>query len=212
MRPYVVRQGDYLELLASRFGFDADAVWEHDCNRELRASRCSPNVLAPGDILHIPDEPARPLTLTLGTTNRYRASLRRVPIRLRIELGDQVLSNERCLVTGTTPAINKLTDADGMLSFEIAPHVHEVRIEVVRRRLSFRVLVGHLDPHSQESGAFERLLNLGYLAPEGRIASGAARADRLRRALAAFQRDQGMDPTGKLDAATQDALQNVHRR
>ncbi|WP_438025581.1 peptidoglycan-binding domain-containing protein [Sorangium sp. So ce233] len=198
-------------MLASRFGFDAEEVWQHELNRELRASRASPNVLAPGDVLHIPEAPARPMRLARGTTNRYEGSLPRVPIRLQLELGDRPLADEPCVVTGAMETIETSTDGEGMLSIEIAPHVSEVHVEVARRGLRFRALVGRLDPRDQESGVFERLVNLGYVVPEARMAGGEARRARLRRALTAFQRDRGIDPTGELDTETLDALRDAHR-
>ena len=59
MRPYVVRQGDYLTGLADRHGFDPKQVWEDQRNAELRAERPSPEVLAPGDIVFLPEHPPR---------------------------------------------------------------------------------------------------------------------------------------------------------
>src|SRR5208337_3002899 len=56
MVPYVVRQGDYLAQIAFRRGFVADRVWSAPENATLREARKDPNILAPGDILHVPDD------------------------------------------------------------------------------------------------------------------------------------------------------------
>ena len=37
MRPYVIRQGDYMTQLAHRLGFDETEVWNHDKNSALKA-------------------------------------------------------------------------------------------------------------------------------------------------------------------------------
>ena len=56
MQPYVIRQGDFLAKLAHRFGFDADTVWNDAANTKLGDARTDPNILAPTDILYIPDD------------------------------------------------------------------------------------------------------------------------------------------------------------
>jgi hypothetical protein len=50
VQPYVIRQGDYLALLAYKFGFDADAVWNDPKNADLRKIRSDPNMLWPTDV------------------------------------------------------------------------------------------------------------------------------------------------------------------
>ena len=39
MRPYVIRQGDYITKLAHQRGFDADAIWNDPKNQSLRERR-----------------------------------------------------------------------------------------------------------------------------------------------------------------------------
>ena len=53
MQPYVIRQGDYLALLAYKFDFDADTVWGDPANSDLRKLRPNPNLLWPTDVLYI---------------------------------------------------------------------------------------------------------------------------------------------------------------
>ena len=63
MEPYVIRQGDYLLQVAHTFGFDADTVWNDDKNSDLARLRPDHNILRPGDILYIPDNKSRRMTL-----------------------------------------------------------------------------------------------------------------------------------------------------
>ena len=57
---YVVKYGDYLTKIASEHGTTWQAIWNHPANAELRAKRGSPDILYPGDVLQIPDQPEVP--------------------------------------------------------------------------------------------------------------------------------------------------------
>jgi len=48
MRPYFVKQGDYLESIADCYGFDPEEVWADKKNEKLRKKRKNPNILYPG--------------------------------------------------------------------------------------------------------------------------------------------------------------------
>ena len=220
MRPYIVRQGDVLSRIAARHGFDAQEVWEDDANRALRELRGSPDVLHPGDVLHIPDPVApRGTRISSRTTNRYVATLPSLPIRVVVRRGSEVVRNERCEIVSLTPPLEAQTDGDGLLSFEAPYHVEEIRVRFPARSFELLLRVGHLDPIDEESGVVARLENLGFLMPSGMLQGGRvhrplytqdAQRVRMARALACFQRQQGLAPTGELDEATRNALRDAH--
>ncbi len=54
MKPYIVRQGDFLMKIAHAQGFDADVVWSDPKNEGLERTR-DPNLLHPGDLLWVPE-------------------------------------------------------------------------------------------------------------------------------------------------------------
>ena len=56
-RPYTVKAGDWLAKIAEEHGSTVSEIWNHPDNAELRAKRGSPDVLYPGDIVHIPYDP-----------------------------------------------------------------------------------------------------------------------------------------------------------
>lgn len=212
MRPYVVKQGDYLTKLAHVHGFDADEVWGHPKNEELRAMRPNPELLAPGDVILIPVLTKEGLSFTAGTTNRYRASVPRIAVDLVFEDEGGPLAEEPYEVRGLRGAdgepLNGQTDADGRVHFEVPVTVREIEILFPRRNVATTALVGDMDPGSEESGIRKRLENLGYL-----IAGPDLTADReevLRGALVAFQRSRGLPVTGKLDEDTRKALLEAH--
>lgn len=201
MRPYLVRQGDYLARLAHQRGFDAEEVWGHPSNRALRARRPSPEILAPGDILHLPEgPPPEGQTVQLHAENRYRARVPRVTldIRLRGPNGENPFAGERYLVEGLGAPHEGSADGEGRVTLEIPVHVHEVHLIWERLGISMPVQVGHLDPLDEASGVRQRLDHLGHeeLA--------------LEPALRAFQRARGLPETGEIDEATRDALREAH--
>lgn len=58
--PYTVKSGDWLAKIAEEHGTSVGEIWNHPHNAEHRAKRGSPDVLYPGDVIHIPYEPELP--------------------------------------------------------------------------------------------------------------------------------------------------------
>lgn len=218
MRPYVIRQGDDVPRLARRFGFDADAVWNHPNNADLRERRSSPRVLAPGDVLFIPSPEEEPAgTVSTSSTHRFRGSPAMVPIRVAVHQFGEAICNERCEVLVTDPPLEATTGGDGVLSVEVPHHCDEVVVHFPDRGFKLALRVGHLDPIDTDSGITARLENLGYLLPHDLLATGHSDLntpeirDRIRRrGVMAFQRSQNLEPSGELDDATRQALVREH--
>jgi hypothetical protein len=88
VRPYVIREGDYLLKVVYENGFDADVVWGHARNAGLR-TRKGPNILAPGDTLFISDAPDGPDygTVQTGSTNSFVSRAPPTRVTVKFELG-----------------------------------------------------------------------------------------------------------------------------
>jgi N-acetylmuramoyl-L-alanine amidase len=206
MTPHVIRQGEYLTQLAARMGFDASEVWNHAANRELRARRPNPDVLHPGDVLRVPAPRRAGASLSPHTTNRYRARLARVEVRIQLlDVNGQACSDKAFSVLDLPQEVRGRTDADGRAVFSVPVNTGSVRLVVGEPPVTYRVHMGHLDPASERSGARRRLQQLGYLG-----ALAAAEGEPWALALAAFQRAHGLPATGTLDEATQQALTSAH--
>ncbi len=209
MRPYVVRQGDYLTRLAHTMGFDADAAWGDARNEALRRRRTNMDVLAPGDVIYLPEPRRAGRSIAPHATNSYRARVATVTVRLTMRGDDGApLANERYAVEGLGPRLTEgTTDGHGNLTFEAPVSAREVRLRFAEGRAVIPLQIGHMDPISERSGAPARLLNLGYLSALGGEGEGdGALFDALQR----FQREHHLAPTGALDDATRDALQRAH--
>lgn len=211
MKPHVVRQGEYLARIAAERGLDPDAIWTHAENRALRERRASPEVLAPGDVIFLPDPPEPRFAISPHTTNRFTARRPKIPVRVRIQEQGEPLPDELCLIEGVGPEeLAERTGGDGVLTFEVPLHVERVRVTLPARDRDLEVRVGHLDPIDTAAGLAGRLENLGLLAPGWEHLAERARASRVREALAAFQEARGLAITGALDEGTRAAVAEAH--
>src|ERR1044072_2962292 len=80
MVPCVVRQGDFLVKLGWIHGFDPEVVWNDPKNEVLKKLRVDHNVLAPGDVIHIPARKQEGLPIAKGTTNTFVAKVPKVVV------------------------------------------------------------------------------------------------------------------------------------
>jgi hypothetical protein len=208
MVPYVIRDGDYLSRLAFRLGFDADAVWNHPKNDEIRGLR-APDVLCTGDILYVPRKVPKGMPLRRGTTNRYEAKVPSTTFEMNFDRDDQPLANAHYTYTIEGVEADGTTDGEGKVSFEVPITCGEVVIAFPDVGLTTTIRVGHLDPVDEPSGARQRLKAMGYL--KGRPTGDETLDDQaLADAIREFQADNGLEVTGVLDEATKAKLREAH--
>jgi putative peptidoglycan binding protein len=211
MRPYVVRQGDYLVKLAFVHGFDAEEVWNDPRNDELKKLRGgNHDILAPGDVIYLPVKEKEGLPITMGATNRYVARVPRVEVNLVFKNTDGTpLADEPYEIRGLgAQAGEPKTGGDGGIALKVHVTVREVTVVFPRMHVAHRIHVGHLDPHMEVSGIKHRLLNLGYWND----LLDLEEEEQLALALTAFQASRGLAATGLLDDDTRDALRHAHGR
>jgi hypothetical protein len=218
MQPYVVRQGDYLDRLAARFGFDAYDVWNHAKNKPLRDQGRLPEILHPTDILYIPAPKPKWLPVKIGVVNTFTAPAHQVTLALAFKTHDgKPLANAACVFRGLLPskvAPPATTDGSGALQIDVSTRQGLFLAAFPLERFRFVVQIGHMDPLGESSGTRKRLENLGYGASPmlalGMSLGHHVPADDASAHLAAFQRQQGILPTGTADDVTLDALKSAH--
>jgi hypothetical protein len=198
-RTHVVRQGEYLEQLAFNLGFDAKLVWDHEKNADLKKLRKDQhNILFPGDVLYIPalDAPP-PAPVQGGTENAYSADIPKRTIQLQLHDDCGPLPNEPHRIEGLGDPIEGTCDDQGKLSFDVPLTTREVLL-VLPNRGAFSLCVGDLDPSAEITGIQMRLAALGFYwgTPTGEL------DDDTRDAILRFQRDNGLEMTGELNADT----------
>lgn len=165
MQPYVIRQGDYLLKVAYENGFDADTVWGNSKNADLRTLRRDPNILAPGDVLYVPEPPDPPESTALrtGSTNSFVSPAPPTPVT--VKFSEPGLASQACSIAELPDLTSLTTDGDGVLTFQAPVSLETVTITLAGANpaVTFTCKLGHLDPIDTLSGVFQRLQNLGYI-------------------------------------------------
>jgi hypothetical protein len=212
---YEVKQGDYVSKIAKDKGFmDYKAIWNHPKNASLKQERKSPNLLLPGDSLHIPDKEIREESCSTDSKHTFKAKIE--PLKLAIKVQDMTekpVAGKPCQlrIAGSPDLPNLSTDGDGIVKREIKPDAQNgtliVRDSNLPVNLSVTLLVGHMDPVKTVTGQKARLNNLAYNAgPVNNIVTL-----QFKSAVEEFQCDHGITPvTGECNAATQAKLEDVY--
>lgn len=197
-----VAAGECISSIAHRFGFAPATLWDHPQNAALRSARANPDVLAPGDLVFIPDRRARATDAAVDARHRYR--VRGVPARLRLQLleDDEPLAAQPFeLVVDGGLVLRGVTDDAGRIDVAIPPNARAGRLVVGEgpSAATHELRLGRLDPVEDPAGLRARLTNLGYGV-----------GDDPTPALRRFQRDHDVPETGLPDAPTLQALLAAH--
>ncbi len=209
MPRHVVQQGECIASIAARYATTPQALLDRSANERLRDARPNPHVLAPGDVVDVPEASAREVDFRSGGTVRYKARVPKthVHLALRDEAGNAA-ANKRCEVVlpGAREPLATQTDGDGKLEVAIAVHHMAATLRVWLSDegdpLEIPLHIGHLDPIDRASGVGGRLHNLGYAVGAG--------GEGLAEAVRAFQRAEGLTDTGVADDTTRARLVERH--
>ena len=211
---YVIQQGDYVSKIAAERGFsDFQTIWDHPQNQKLKQDRATPNVLAPGDKLFIPEKEVR--TEVRSTDAKHEFILSGKPLKLRIVVRDMIdkpVTGKPCdLKVSGSPDVTPLsTDGTGMVEREIKPDAANGKLQLKDAALpidlDLDLLIGHLDPVDKITGQKGRLNNLGYDAGE----VNEEVTLQFKSAVEEFQCDHKLTVDGDCGKKTQAKLKEVH--
>jgi len=207
---HVVRQGEHLTQIAEKYGFSYKALWDHAANAQLRKLRGNPNVLMPGDVIHVPDKRPKTESRATGQTHKFKKGSK-LMLRLALkDFGNEPLANAKCQITIDGVSQPLQTDGNGRIEFEVSPQATSAQLTFTDPAIPFDLTVpiqiGHLDPVTEVSGQRARLSNLGY------ITRPLAEVDDVyfQHAIQEFQCDFGLPVNGTCDVATQSKLKELH--
>ncbi|WP_437585297.1 PGRP and LysM peptidoglycan-binding domain-containing protein [Sorangium sp. So ce1000] len=206
MPAHRVQQGECLSTIAARYGFRWRRVWEHPDNEDLRALRKSPNVLHPGDVVHIPDRPSKTEGAPTGQRTRFALAQDRAALHLRLVENEEPVANTAYVVEIDGAPQSGTTDGDGKLEIKLPEGARRARLTLAGRIDEYILRLGYVDPVTEVSGLQARLHNLGFYqaAIDGR--SG----ERVAAAIREFQATHGLEVTGEPDDPTREKLSALY--
>ena len=207
---HTVEEGDSVIRLSERYGLFAPTIWNDAANAGLRLRRADMNILMPGDVVVIPDLRPKFEKRPTGKTHRFRR--KGVPAIFRLQLFDrnrEVADQEYTLIVDGIEKKGK-TDDQGILEEYVPAGAKEGELKLGQDedQVIVKLQFGYLDPLNEVSGVQHRLANLGYDCGEE---SGVLNEE-TKLALQYFQRDNKLEPTGEIDAATKSKLEEIHDR
>jgi N-acetylmuramoyl-L-alanine amidase len=210
MKSYTVQQGECGASIAFEHGFFAETLWGLPENEELRKLRKNLYVLNPGDVIVIPDP--RPRIEKCATDKIHRFRRIGVPDKLNLrflENGEPragipwELKLDGTVFQGTT-------DSDGFVRQALLPNVQEALLVLRpgggKPDENYKIQLRRVDPVSEIAGQQARLKNLGLFDRE----IDGETSPEFEEAVKSFQAANNIDPTGKVDDATQQALQKAY--
>lgn len=213
MPKHTVEQGEYLSKIATKYGFaDYQVIWNHGENAKLKKKRENPNVLAPGDIVFIPEKGEKEETRATEKKHRFKAKKKPLMLRLVVkDADDRPVPNTKCQLFVEAQTHDLTTDGNGKIEAVIETTAETgkliVKDEKIPIDLDVPIKIGHLDPIDEISGQKARLNNLGYNAGDP---GGTANDLPFRSAVEEFQCDQKLKVDGICGSKTQSKLKDVH--
>lgn len=188
--------------IAFEYGFLEKTIWNHPQNSELKRDRKDPNILNPGDVVHIPEKQEK--QESRATDKRHAFVRKGVPAKLRIRLllNEKPRADEKYLLDIDGEVFSGQTDANGWVEHTIPPNAKGGKLILNNGDEEYPLMLGGIDPIDETSGVQARLKNLGFYAGE---VGGEMSAD-TETAVKNFQGAKGLPVTGLLDQQTKDAL------
>jgi Putative peptidoglycan binding domain len=203
---HTVEDGDSVISLSEEHGLFALTIWDHPANAGLRQQRTDMNVLMPGDVVFVPDKRIKLEKRPTGARHRFRR--KGIPALFRLQVFDVRIPrrNEKYILTVDGIEIKGTTDNEGILEHYIPAQARQGELVIGEDEFRLTLQFGYLDPLNEISGIQKRLANMGYDCgePDGTLNEAT------KQALIEFQRDNELERTGELDAATKDKLLEVH--
>ena len=145
---YTVQEGDCIDSIAAALGLLPRTIWDYSANAALKEKRKNPNVLAPGDILVIPEKRARVHTGPCAKRYRFRRLGVPAQLRLRILESGKPVSGAAFLLDVDGRLTNGSTDAQGNVRCPISPSALSAKLTVRSPSgpVTHNIDLGYLDP------------------------------------------------------------------
>ena len=205
---YVVVEGDCIESISAGAGFLWTTIWNHPQNAALKKARLTPNLLLPGDRVHIPDKELKLVDRPTDQLHRFVRKGLPCKLRLCIKWSDEPRRDTPYVLVIDGTLYDGTTDHEGCIEVVISPRAASGQLTIGVDPLHQQVFdlnFGGMDPVTETVGIQKRLLNLGFTCePTGELDDATATA------ITLFQKNQALEPTGELDQPTVEKLKARH--
>jgi hypothetical protein len=200
-----VAEGEYLSLIAIKYGIPWRKIWDDPKNRNLRDRRKTPNILNPGDMLFIPEIGLRYEKCQSEQLHVFKLDIKKYQVRLviRDEWGEPIPDLRYVVQIMDQTEVEGKTTTDGIIQADVSENINSVKVILPDLQEVLNLDVGHLDPISHLKGVQQRLTNLGFHS--GPI--DGVFGPRTRRALLAFQGWTNLQQNGMADQKTREELE-----
>lgn len=199
-----IRQGECVCVVAARSGVPWKTIWDAAENDPLREADRHPNVLLPGDALHVPERELK--TESLATSKRHKLLVHGTLATIHITLVAHLepLADEPWMIEYGDTKLEGRSDGEGKLEAKLPAVLTKATLSLPDRHQRYTLSLGALDPIDTLSGARGRLCNLGLTTGD--------RGDEpsTREAITGFQTTQELEATGELDDSTVGALRDEY--
>lgn len=204
---YQVKQGDCISSIAFEHGFFADTIWNHPNNAELKKKRVDMNVLMPGDVVFIPDKRLKEVSEPTDQVHKFRCKNTPEKLKLQLLIENEPRADEEYELEIDELKFTGKTDSQGRLEQSIPPDAKQGKLLFKKGEEVYQLMLGHLNPHDEITGAQGRLRHLGFYfgSIDGKI------SPELTHALQEFQISQDLEPNGELDEQTKNALKESYQ-
>ncbi|MFN0131015.1 MAG: peptidoglycan-binding protein [Phycisphaerales bacterium] len=211
---HVVSQGECLSSIAWGYGFpDWKVIYNHSKNAAFKAKRPNPNLIYPGDVIHIPLPDKKDESCATGQRHRFKVTHHPTYLNIRlIDSDDKPIADGKFVLTIDTLTFDGKTDGNGYVKQKIPAWATVGKLTVwpdaknTEAKHEWQLLIGHLDPLPNLAAVQERLLNLGYdCGPVDGIDGPLTQAG-----VRAFQTDYNLLVDGIVGPQTGGKLEEVH--
>ena len=215
MPTHEVQEGECIASIAEKHKFFRwQSVYYHEQNAGLRKLRPDPDQLKKGDKVFVPELDDREELCETGKEHHFQ--LREVPttdIHLQLEDNGELLANMKFELSyaaeGKDVTRTGYTTVEGAIEHRLPVDVKEAKLKVWTENdssdpLTWELKIGDLDPSSEDTGAQDRLRNLGYAMgdEDGKI------GEKTKTAITSFQEDYDLPVSGELDDRTRSELES----
>lgn len=201
-----VKQGEDITSIASAHGFSPETLWDDPANNEIKDKRKDGDVLKPGDEITIPDISKKQESVSADARHKFKKKTVKKTVRLQLIDNDEPVADSPYTLDVDGESFSGSTDGDGILEHEIKSTAKKGLLTLDDTGEEFELEFGELDPANEISGVQQRLDNLGYFV--GKI-NGQLSPD-TKAALEAFQKENSLIVSGKLDEETQNKITEIH--